>query len=49
MVHYTAKMEQLPKLVSIELCLLLFMVCFLNNICNGVSVAGGAGPNSAGK
>lgn len=33
-------------LVSIELFLLIFMVCFVNNICNGV-VAVGNGPNIA--
>lgn len=33
-------------LVSIELFLLLFMVCFVNNICNGVVAVGNA-PNIA--
>lgn len=29
------------KLLSIELFLLLFMVCIVNNICSGVAVVGG--------
>lgn len=45
-------MEQLfsVKLLSIELFLLLFMVCMVNNICNGVAVVGSTGSNGpAGK
>lgn len=30
------------KLLSIELFLLLFMVCIVNNICSGVAVVGGS-------